>query len=127
MSVSRWYMHVTIEGYLDGIMPGFLEDGETPNVNDADLENGWQPWPFDREPPEDLSEYRIENGELVHDPPPPTEEEMEAIARAEVIDGLPQYVADTDAALCELYEMQEQALADTDAALCEIYEMLIGE
>lgn len=32
-----------------------------------------------------------------------------------------------EAAICELYETQEQALADTDAALCELYELIIGE
>lgn len=54
------------------------------------------------------------------------EAEAAAKAREEMLANLAQYQADTDAALCEVYESADKAQADTDAALCEIYELLIG-
>lgn len=49
--------------------------------------------------------------------------------REAMLDELPETLADSDAAICELYETtlaQSDTIAEQDAAICEIYEMLIG-
>lgn len=89
--------------------------------------NIWREFNLTAEQLESFNDYKLIGGQLVHDPLPPDPEAEAERARAQAVAELPQYVSDTDAALCELYEMQEQALADTDAALCELYELIIGE
>ena len=87
----------------------------------------WHQFTLPDERLEDFNDYKLVGGQLVYDPREYTPEELDEMARGEIMATIPEIVSDTDAAICELYEMQEQALADTDAALCEIYEMLIGE
>lgn len=86
---------------------------------------------FAGELPDEWNDYLLEDGKLVHDEQPWKAEAREAEAKAQeretLLSGLEQYQADTDAALCEIYESADKAQADTDAALCEIYEQLIGE
>lgn len=99
---------------------------EPPDV-DLDL---WEPYDFPEEHYEDFAFYRIVDGGLVYDP---SESHQDAIAEAERSElisrhlaSLPELAADTDAAICELYEAQEEALASVDAAICELYEMMAG-
>lgn len=126
MDIAQWYAHLNDDGRIDGIMPGLLDDGR-PNVTEGDLALGWEPWPFEGDPPEDFAEWRIEGGALAHSPLGPTDEELHARAVAAAIEGLPEALADTDAALCESYEDAQARLADLEAAICEIYELVIGE
>lgn len=100
---------------------------EPPPPPDADI---WQPHDFPEEHYEDFNLYRLMEGELVYDPPQAWLDEREEARAARELDealgALPQTLADTDAALCELYEEQEEALASVDAAICELYEMVTG-
>ena len=121
----RHFVHTAEDGRIDGFRPEFIENTDwdtggavlTPNVREADLEAGWFPFFEDGSHEWDFGDYRIVEGELVHDPPPPVPPPADPMER---------WMADTDAALCELCEAQEEAQAVTDAALCEIYEMLIA-
>ena len=100
---------------------------EDPPDVDLDL---WEPYDFPEEYYENFNLYRIVGGELVYDP---SQSHQDAIAEAErselisrLLASLPELAADTDAALCELYEAQEDALSSVDAAICELYEMMAG-
>lgn len=48
--------------------------------------------------------------------------------REAMLDELPETLADSDAAICELYETtlaQSDTIAEQDAAICELYEMIM--
>ena len=100
---------------------------EDPPEADLDL---WEPHDFPEEHYEDFSLYRIVGGELVYDPPQSYLDGVTEAERSELITrllaSLPELATDTDAALCELYEAQEDALSSVDAAICELYEMMAG-
>lgn len=56
-------------------------------------------------------------------------ERAEAAARTAWYAAAPQVQAETDAALCELWEQllaQQQTICDQDNALCAVYELVIG-
>lgn len=99
---------------------------EPPDV-DLDL---WEPYDFPEEHYEDFRLYRIVGGEIVYDPPQSYQDAIADEERSEILSGLlaslPELTADTDAAICELYEAQEDALSSVDAAICELYEMMVG-
>lgn len=49
-------------------------------------------------------------------------------SRETLLDELPETLADSDAAICELYETalaQSDTIAEQDAAICELYEMIM--
>lgn len=71
-------------------------------------------------------DFRIENGTAVFDPQP---ESVEALRRSNATERVPEYMDDTDDALCELYESsleQSAIIDDQDAAICALYEMIGG-
>lgn len=56
-------------------------------------------------------------------------EKVKAQEREELLDSLPETLADADDAICELYETtiaQQAAMDEQDAAICELYELMIG-
>lgn len=75
---------------------------------------------------DDFYEYLLVDGEVVHEPVPPTPEEMAERALAEAIRQLPETMPEVEAALCELYEQAREDASVTDAAICELYEMIGG-
>ena len=89
-------------------------------------ENLWVEFDLPEEHLEDFNDYLFQDDQLVYDQREYSEEEIEEMRDNEIRANIPSIVMDTDAAICELYETQEQALADTDAALCELYELIIG-
>ena len=55
-------------------------------------------------------------------------EAEKAIERETLLGELPDTLADSDAAICELYETtlaQSDTIAEQDAAICELYEMIM--
>lgn len=55
-------------------------------------------------------------------------EAEKAIDRETLLGELPDTLADSDAAICELYETtlaQSDTIAEQDAAICELYEMIM--
>ena len=66
--------------------------------------NVWRASPWDT-PPDDFNDYKVIGGQLVYDKRIPTEQEIEEQKRGEVVANILQIVEDTDAAICELYEM----------------------
>lgn len=80
-----------------------------------------------------LDDFRIENGLAVFDPKPETQHIIETgIGYEEGIrrmyEELPTTLADSDAAICELYETalaQSSTIAEQDAAICELYELIM--
>ena len=56
------------------------------------------------------------------------QESEKAIEREKLLGELPDTLADSDAAICELYETtlaQSDTIAEQDAAICELYEMIM--
>lgn len=104
---------------------------QPPKADELDV---WRSFDLPEEMIGDYYLYRVRDDALVYDPHVPSEAEQEAERKTEernrlieeAISNLPATIEDTDAALCEIYEAQEQANAETDAALCELYEMLIA-
>lgn len=130
----QWYVQTDDDGRIVAVMPGEFEDVNADTGEVMAIASNTEGWiPFDV--PEGIrdggfEDYIIADGKLVQSEAPWKAEarkaEAAAKARAETLENLAQYQADTDAALCEIYEANDKAQADTDAALCEIYEMLIG-
>ena len=55
-------------------------------------------------------------------------ESEKAIERETLLGELPDTLADSDSAICELYETtlaQSDTIAEQDAAICELYEMIM--
>lgn len=69
-------------------------------------------------------DYRIENGLAIFDP---LLESRDAMIRNEVMNSVPEYLENTDNAICYLYEetlAQQETIDDQDAAICALYEMI---
>lgn len=81
----------------------------------------------------DLTDYVLVNGALEHRPDTERREREAAEAkerkqREKLMGELPEILADSDAAICELYETalsQSETIAEQDAAICELYEMIM--
>ena len=75
---------------------------------------------------DDFYEYRLVDGKVVHEPVPPTSEEIAEQVLGETIRQLPESMPEIEAAVCELYEQVMNDTSATDAAICELYEMIGG-
>ena len=81
-------------------------------------ENGWAT----------TSEFRIQDGEIVHDPTQEMAEIAKHVNNVESYETNSYMIScETDAALCDTYEnllQTEATIAEQDAAICELYEMI---
>lgn len=71
-----------------------------------------------------IEDFIIENGVAIFDPLP---ESRNAMIRNEVMNSVPEYLENTDNAICYLYEetlAQQETIDDQDAAICALYEMI---
>ena len=83
---------------------------QPPQADELDI---WQSFDLPEEHFDDYNLYKVQNNTLVYDPHTPSQEELEK-ERIEqeqyqvlenAINNLPNTIEDTDAALCEIYEM----------------------
>lgn len=92
---------------------------------------------YDGPLPDDPSASPVSNTWTCYDYRPYTQAERDALdacdkanaMRAIWEENAPQVQADTDAALCELWEQllaQQNTIDDQDSALCAVYELAIG-
>lgn len=73
-----------------------------------------------------IEDFVIENGVARYEPLP---ESIEAMAYSTALNYAPEHLADTDDAICHLYEetlAQQEIIDDQDAAICALYEMIGG-
>lgn len=125
------YIRTDEQGFVTMAMPESVElpDGKTLHQN----VEGMTAVEWDKDITA-IHDYRLVDGELILDETRKTEREEAAAAeqkaqqqRQEVFDNLPETLADTDQAVCELYETtqaQDATIAEQDAAICELYEMI---
>lgn len=73
-----------------------------------------------------IEDFIIREGKAYYEPLP---ESIEAMAHATAMNYAPEHLADTDDAICHLYEetlAQQEIIDDQDAAICALYEMIGG-
>lgn len=65
----------------------------------------WRAFQMSPEQLANFNDYKIAGGQIVYDKRTYTDDETAEMQRMKVIANIPEIIADTDAAICELYEM----------------------
>lgn len=92
-------MATYVQTDADGRIVAYMEADSNPDSG------VWKRFDLPEQRLSDFNDYLLVDGKLVYDPLPPDPEAEAEKARAQAVANLPQYVSDTDAAICELYEL----------------------